>query len=199
LSPAVGTAGPGGDTQPDLPEIVATLEGAGVLSPLSAVPAQVAALSQVLGSTSDAPRRPAPRLPARWASLLAYYGRRQHPPLGTGTGSIGVVLPPVDGARFVLAGIRAGLTGTVLHVVGRGLRATPRQGQDTGLSWWARDDHGGWHLGVIEGWHVAGDDTALRVALLPPLYPGAPGTAEPLTVEVTGTSQRLTAQLAVHW
>jgi hypothetical protein len=219
---AIGRIGPGGgtDRQPDLAEIVTTLEGAGILSPLSGVPAEVAALSQVIGLPGAAPREddlPSPaagsprgdvpgpargggvKLPARWSSVLAHYGRRHQPPPGTGTGSIGAILPEVDGALFLVAGVRCGLTGTVLHVVGRGLRTMPRPGHDTGFSWWLRDDRGTWHLGVIEGWHVTSDDTTLRLALLPPLQPGDPGTAETLTVEVTGASQRLTAQLTVQW
>jgi hypothetical protein len=219
---AIGRIGPGSDAgrQPGLAEIVATLEGAGILSPLSGVPAEVAALSQVISLPGAAPQEgdpssppagsqrgdvPGPsrgggaKLPARWASVLAHYGRRHQPPPGTGTGSIGAVLPEVDGALFLVAGVRSGLTGTVLHVVGRGLRKLPRPGVDTGFSWWLRDDRGTWHLGSIEGWHVASDDTTLRLTLLPPLQPGDPGTAETLTVEITGTRQRLTAQLTVQW
>jgi hypothetical protein len=227
------------DPEPDLAELVATLEGAGVLSPLSAVPAEVAALGQALGvarfatftspaatgpisarttaekpaadsTTSDSSlssgpaidsRAPAslPRLPTRWATVLAYYGRRHQPPLPFGTGSIGAVLPEVDGARFVVAGARTGAQGAVLYVIARGLRTMTPSAQDTGFSWWARDESGGWHLGVVQGWHLASDATALRLTLLPPLRPGDPGTASVLTLEVTGPGHRLTASLPVCW
>ena len=232
------------DPEPDLAELVATLEGAGVLSPLSAVPAEVAALGQALGvarfasftspaaagpisarATSDSPaatgtsagsttsgsalsagpaidaRAPAslPKLPARWATVLAYYGRRHQPSLPSGTGSIGAVLPEVDGARFVVAGARTGAQGAVLYVIARGLRTMTPSVQDTGFSWWVRDESGGWHLGVIQNWHLASDATALRLTLLPPLRPGDPGTASILTLEVTGRGHRLTASLRVCW
>jgi hypothetical protein len=185
--------------KPDLAELVATLEGAGVLSPLSEVPAEVAALGQALGVPGLPVHGCEARLPARWAGVLAYYGRRHQPPLAPGTGSIGAVLPEIDGARFVVAGARTGPQGTVLHVVGRGTPAMIRPGQDPGFSWWARDEAGGWHLGVVQGWHLGTDAAALRLTLLPPLRPGSPGTASTLTVEVTGSAQQLTADLAVHW
>jgi hypothetical protein len=211
------------DPEPDLAELVATLEGGGVLSPLSAVPAEVAALGQALGMArfaaytspaAGAPpadaasadpaadtRAPAgrPKLPARWATVVAYYGRRHQPALPPGTGSIGEVLPHVDGARFVVAGARTGAHGAVLYVIARGLRAMTPSAHDTGFSWWARDESGGWHLGVVQGWHLVNDATALRLTLLPPLRPGDPGTASPLTLEVTGPGHRLTASLRVCW
>jgi hypothetical protein len=194
------------DPEPDLAELVATLEGAGVLSPLSSVPAEVAALGQALGdsrfatfnSTVTASASP-PKLPTRWATVLAHYGRRHLPPLLTGAGSIGAVLPEVDGVRVVVAGVRTSAQGSVLYMVARGLRTTARAGQDTGFSWWARDESDGWHLGVMEGWHLANDAIAARLNLLPPLRPGDPGTSGTLTLELTGPSQRLTAHLKVRW
>jgi hypothetical protein len=129
-------------------------------------------------------------------------------------------MPPVDGARLVIAGVRAGSPETLLHVVARGLptmsRAThlpsaaspgnmapgtagAEAAHDTGLSWWVRAEPGTWHLGVPQSWHAAGHDTTMRLRLLPPLAPGAPGTRSTLTIEVTGTWQRLTADVPVHW
>jgi hypothetical protein len=231
------------DPEPDLAELVVTLESAGALSPLSAVPAEVAALGQALGvprfatftgpavtgtasgpaatattsgsttsgsTTSGSPAAAGtaldsraaaslPKLPARWATVLAYYGRRHQPSLPSGTGSVGAVLPEVDGAQFVVAGARTGAQGTVLYVIARGLRTMTPPAQDTGFSWWARDESGGWHLGVVQGWHLANDTTALRLTLLPPLRPGEPGTASFLTLEVTGPGHRLTASLRACW
>jgi hypothetical protein len=71
--------------------------------------------------------------------------------------------------------------------------------RDTGFSWWARDESGGWHLGVVHGWHLAHDATTLRLTLLPPLRPGDRGTTSMLTLEVTGPGHRLTASLRVCW
>jgi hypothetical protein len=197
----------GHDHEPTLAELVETLEGAGVLSPLSRVPAQVAALVDGLGWRVPGPRQgdrqaQHARLPARWASVLAYYGRRHHPPLTAGTGSIGAVLPEVDGATFVLAGVRASQQGTMLHVVGRGLRpalGVLRPYPDMRFSWWVRDDFGGWHVAVPQGWHTTDNDLRLRLTVLPPLSPGEPGTASTLTLEVTGPRHQLTTDLKVRW
>ena len=192
------------DHEPTLAELVETLEGAGILSPLSPVPAQVAALVDGLGWRVPGSRhgdRPAQqaRLPARWASVLAYYGRRHHPPLAAGTGSIGAVLPEVDGASFVLAGTRASQQGTMLHVVGRGLRPVLRPYPDLRFSWWVRDDFGGWHVAVTQDWHITDNDLRLRLTVLPPLSPGEPGTASTLTLEVTGPRHQFTTDLKVRW
>jgi hypothetical protein len=209
VAPAVGPSPmavvSGGGTpgrEPDLAEVIAILEGARILSPLSPIPAKVAALAQVLGGTGTASglvASPGEKLPARWHAVLAYYGRRGHQPLASGTGSIGVTLPEVDGARFAVAGIHAGRTRTALHVIGRGLRPMPRPGQDLRFSWWACDEADTWHLGMGQAWHLANDDLSMRLVLLPPLRPGDPGSTGTLTLEVTGTTRQLTADLTVHW
>ena len=211
VKPAVGpppfAVASGGTREPraGLAEIIEVLEGARALSPLSRVPAAVAALSQALGvaGLADLDGDPAARrgqeLPARWQAVLAYYGRRAQQPLASGTGSIGGYLPEVDGTRFAVAGVHTSRAGTVLRVVGRGLRPTPGLGQDLRFSWWIGDDEGTWHLAIAQGWHTVNADLALRLVVLPPLRPGTPGSTGTLTLEVTGTTSRLTAQLTVHW
>lgn len=189
------------------------LEAAGALSPLSPVPGQLAALGEWV-ATAGAPGSAHGALPARWATVLAYYARRR-PPVGSPApsgemGAIGAVLPPVDGVRLVIAGIRTSSQGTLMHLAARGLRAFSHApsaspgapattAHDTGLSWWVRDESGAWHLGVVHSWHAVSHDTTLRLLLLPPLAPAAPGTRGTLTFEVTGTWQRLTADVPVHW
>jgi len=195
---SMATSAPGRPSaEPSLPELVATLEGAGALSPLSAVPAQVATLAEALGGpqahTSEV------RLPGRWAAVLAHYGRRHHPPLAAGTGSIGAELPEVEGTRFIIAGVRTSAAGTVLHVVGRGPRRIPLPGQHMGLSWWARDSAGAWHLGMVSTWNLANENLTMRLALFPPLRPREPGSTDTLTFEVTGNTECLTTDLTVHW
>jgi hypothetical protein len=39
----------------------------------------------------------------------------------------------------------------------------------------------------------------MRLALLPPLRPGDPGSTGTLTLEVSGTTGQLTADVTVHW
>jgi hypothetical protein len=213
------TAGHGPLSRPSLPELVATLEGAGVLPVLSAVPAQVARLAEALGGPPGGPRAPEaatisapasrPRsagpgaaeaaLPSRWANVLAHYGRRHHPALAAGTGSIGAELPEVEGASLVIAGVRTSQAGTELHVVGCGRLRMPQPGHDPGLSWWVRDCAGGWHVGTISSWNLANENLTMRLSLYPPLRPGGPGTAEALTLEVIGNTEHLTADLTVRW
>ena len=93
VTPAVGpspiavvSGGGTPDREPDLAEVIAILEGARILSPLSPIPAKVAALAQVLGGTGTASGTDTPgtayqgglgasssvTLPARWHAVLAY-------------------------------------------------------------------------------------------------------------------------------
>ncbi|HEX3965257.1 MAG TPA: hypothetical protein VHZ03_52865 [Trebonia sp.] len=75
----------------------------------------------------------------------------------------------------------------------------PRPHQDMRFSWWARDESGSWHLAVVVAWNLANDNLHMRLALLPPLRPGNPGSTGTLTLEVSGTASQLTADLTVHW
>jgi len=199
--------GPG----PRLPdaELAAILEAAGLLSPLSAAPARVAALGQLLGLAAEGP---ADEVPARWTAVVAHYGRRRRPAPVTGTAAIGVVLPQLDGARFAVAGLHSGGPGSVLHILAEGIRLRMRRGLprrpgdpgpawdsaywDSGFSWWVRDDAGAWHLGAIEEVNpMSGREGLVRMALLPPL--GHATTT--LTLELCGAAQRVTATLPVRW
>lgn len=189
---------PAGHSQPSLAELVATLEAAGALSPLSPAPARLAALGQLLGLPT---KGPADQVPARWMEVIAYYGRRRRPAPLTGTGAIAADLPELDGVRLAIAGLRSGSSGSFLHVLVMGLGPLPRRRPpgppwDAGLSWWIRDDAGGWHLGVVEDVSpVGGPEGVLRLELLPPL--GHATTT--LTVQITGIARQLTAILPVHW
>jgi len=189
---------PPGYNRASLADAVATLEGAGVLSPLSAAPARLAALGQLLGLAMEGP---ADEVPARWTEVMAYYGRRRQLNPVTGTAAIGVALPEVDGARFAIAGLRSGGAGSFLHAVVQGLHGIPRRRApgppvDTGFSMWLRDDAGGWHLATVEDVSpVGGPEGMLRLVLLPPL--GHATTM--LTVQLTGSAQQVTATLPVRW
>jgi hypothetical protein len=195
---ALSLGHPTGHGPSELAETVATLEGAGVLSPLSLAPKRLAALGQLLGLPTQGP---ADQVPARWTEILARYGRRRQPPPVSGTAAIGVALPEIDAARFAIAGLHSGASGTFLHILVQGLRPITRRHppglpDDSGFSWWARDDAGGWHLGAVEDISpVGGPEGLLRLALLPPL--GHPtGT---LTIQVSGHTQQATANLPVRW
>lgn len=194
----LGVGASRGPGQADLAELAGTLEAAGVLSPLSPAPARLAALGQLLGLPMEGP---ASEVPTRWTDVVAHYGRRRRLAPATGTAAIGAVLPDIDSARFAIAGLRSGGSGSFLHIVVRGLRPMPRRRDpgatwDAGFSWWARDDAASWHLGTVEDVSPAGGpEGLLRLTLLPPL--GHATTI--LTVEVTGAAQRVTADLPVRW
>jgi hypothetical protein len=184
--------------QPGPCEAVAALEGAGVLAPLSAAPARLAALGQLLGLATEGP---ADEVPGRWTAVITHYGRRRRLTPVAGTAAIAAELPEIDGARFALAGLRSGGEGTFLHVLVDGLRRPvtlrrPGPPADIGFSWWLRDDADGWHLGAAESVSpVGGREGMLRLALLPPL--GHAATA--LTAEIRGATQQVTATLPVRW
>lgn len=186
-----------GDPSPR--EIAAVLEGAGVLPPLSAAPARLAALGQLLGLATEGPPE---EVPGRWMAVLAHYGRRRRVNPVTGTAAIAAELPEIDGTRFVIAGLRSGSGGTFMHVLVDRLprpvtiRHPRRPSTDFGFSWWFRDDADGWHLGAVEDVSpVGGTEGMLRLALLPPLR----HAASALTAEIRGTTQQVTAHLPVRW
>ena len=189
--------------EPALRDTVSALEAAGALSPLSPVPARVAALGRQLGMTGQkAAAEPGAgaagssiALPEQWTSVLAYHGRRHRPAPWTGTAALGALLPELGGVRFAVAGLHSDPENTVLHVVARGLppsRARPLGlVWSVGFSWWLSDGTGRWHLAVLDGLDDNGTDSALRLALWPPLSRDAAA----LTLQVTGRGSRVTTAL----
>jgi hypothetical protein len=86
-----------------LGDVVAALEAAEVLSPLSQVPGQLAALCASLGVTGHgltAP--PGPELPERWLSLLSHYQRRKPDtaPARDGHAALAVASPSSTGSGW---------------------------------------------------------------------------------------------------
>ena len=196
---ALGDAARGQLSRAGLAELAAILEAAGVLSPLSAAPARLAALGQLLGLATEGP---AGEVPARWTAVMASYGRRRRLAPVSGTAAIGAMLPEIDGARLAIAGLHSGGSGSFLHLLmAGGLRPLPHRrppGQitDAGFSWWSRDDEGGWHLGTVADVSpVGGAEALLRLALLPPVC----HATTTLTVEISGPASQVAANLPVRW
>jgi hypothetical protein len=196
------TAGPLQPAAGGLGDIVAALEAADVLPPLSPVPARLAALCASLGVVKHGIAvPPAHDLPEPWLSLLAHYQRRKPDtvPVREGYAAAAAVLPELDGIRLALLGLHSTEGCSSLHVLARGLR--PENPGPLGvemyfpLSVWLRDSGGRWHAGRPAGWHRNGDEYAVRLQLVPPL---TRSTAW-LEVLAGGRSAEVRTTLPLRW
>ena len=87
----------------------------------------------------------ATRISGSWASVLSG-SRCQDGPQGAVPAA--VVLPEIDGARFVLAGLSSWERQATVLVFAWGWAQAPREFRPRQpFSWWARDDAGRWHVG----------------------------------------------------
>ena len=202
---AAGDArGPAGGAGPG--EIVTALTEAGAIAAGSQVPGQLAALCQLLGAAGHGITVPPAReIPAPWASVLAHRDAPE-PAGGDVLVPLACVLPEMDGARLVLAGLSTAAGKSHLHVVSSGLpRLTTRSAWDwtPGFSWWLRDGAGNWHVATTDDEPCPLGDglQAFWLRLTPPLSPSptpplspplapVPGPAE---IIVTGQTTRIRA------
>jgi hypothetical protein len=177
-----------------LAEVADALTAVGVLNPDSRTVTHLAALCQRRAIEVRGPwaaRAEATELPGPWASVLSA-SRRQDGPRGTAP--VAVVLPEIDGARFVLAGLSSWERQATVLVFAWGWRPFPRDFRpEQPFSWWARDDAGRWHVGRATA-HGAPAGT-FTLELAPPLHPAA----RSLDVILTGRSGRVTATLPLRW
>jgi hypothetical protein len=186
-----------------LGDVIAALEAADVLSPLSPVPGWLATLCASLRiSGHGITVRPAPDLPEPWLSLLAHYQRRKPDtaPVRDGYAAVAVALPELDGIRLALLGLHNSEGGTSIHALARGLVAEGRPvpfgtGTDFPLSVWIRDSGGRWHAARASGWNRADGEYALRLQLVPPL---ARSTAW-IEVLAAGQSAEVRARVPLRW
>ena len=186
-----------------LGDIVAGLEAADVLSPLSPVPARLAALCASLGIGGHGiTAAPAHDLPERWLSLLAHYQRRK-PDLAQvrdGYAAVAAALPELDGIRLALLGLGNTEGGSSLHVLATGLTAEGQAGPlgvdlDFPLSLWLRDSGGRWHAARAARAHRAGGECALWLRLVPPL----PRSTAWIEVLAGGRSAEVRTRLPLRW
>jgi hypothetical protein len=199
-----------------LDDVVEALIAAGVLSPLSPVLGQLAALCDELGitpapvspahaSTAHASTAPACKLPEAWRSVLDYRVRIDDgiPSPGSGFAALAVAFPELDGTTLTLLGLHNHQDETFLHLHVRGVRepayhylaALP-------LLLWLRDDTGGWHtLGgsgtwsTHGGWHTHGDEMTARLPVVPPLLLDSTR----LEIIATGLSAQARMTVALQW
>jgi hypothetical protein len=183
--------------------IIAALEAAGVLSPLSPVPARLATLCASLDLTGHGIAAPPTLdLPEPWLSLLAHYQRRKPEPsqMREGYAALAASLPELDGIRVTLLGLQHTQGGSALHVLVQGRIPEPRPGLldidlNFPLSLWLRDSGGRWHAARPDRCHQAGRERAIRLRLVPPL------TRPTDWVEVLagGRSAEVRATLPLRW
>ena len=186
-----------------LGDIIAGLEAIGVLSPLSPVPARLAALcaSLHIGGHGIA-AAPADDLPEPWLSLLAYYQRRKPDTaqVRDGYAAVTAALPELDGIRLALVGLHNTQGATVLHVLARGVTREGRHGPfsvdlDFPLSFWLRDNGGRWHAAHPVGWNPREPEHAIGLLLVPPL----PRSTTWVEVLAGGRSAEVRAKLPLRW
>jgi hypothetical protein len=184
-------------------EIVAALEAADVLPPLSPVPGQLATLCASLGITDHgitAP--PAAELPEPWLSLLTFYQRRKTGAhrAPDGFAAVTAALPELDGIRLALLGLENRDGRSSLHVLTRGMTRDSHPGL-TGLDFyfplsvWVRDSGGRWHAGRAASWHPSEGEYAARLHVMPAL---PAGTAW-IDLVVTGQTAEIRTRLPLRW
>jgi hypothetical protein len=186
-----------------LGDVVAGLEAADVLSPLSPVPARLATLCASL----DLDRHgitvpPAAVLPEPWLSLLAHFQRRKPEPvqMRDGYAPLAAPLPELDGIRLTLLGLlHAGLSSS-LYVLARGPeRDHPYGPLDIDLAFplsvWLRDSGGRWHAARSDRRHRGGRENTIRLRLVPPLTRPT-GWAE---IIIAGQSAEVRTTLPLRW
>ena len=177
-----------------LAEVAEALTAVGLLSQPSPAASQLAALCarraiEVRGPWASRGR--ATRLPQPWVSVLSGSRRVDGP---QGVSSAAAVLPEIDGARFVLAGLSSWERHATLLVFAWGWSHQPQEFRPRQpFSWWARDDAHRWHVARI-GVHDAATGT-FQLELTPPLHPAA----RSLDIILTGRDGWVTATLPLPW
>ena len=184
-------------------DIIAALEAADVLSPLSPVPARLATLCASLDLTGHGIAAPPTLdLPEPWLSLLAHYQRRKPEPtqMREGYAALAARLPELDGIRLILLGLQHTEGGSALHVLAQGRTPEPRPGPldidlNFPLSLWLRDSGGRWHAARPDRCHQGDRESAIRLRLVPPLT----RPADRVEVLAGGRSAQVRATLPLRW
>jgi hypothetical protein len=183
--------------------VIAALEAAGALSPLSPVPGRLAGLCATLrigghGITAA----PARDLPAPWTSALSQYPRRKpdKQPAASSFAALATALPELSGVRLILLSLHPGDHGTWMNTVAIGEMADGRHSMlglnmSFPLSVWILDSTGGWHVARPDHMHPYEGDYALTLRLVPPLTRSATW----IEVLAAGRSAEVRARLPVHW
>jgi hypothetical protein len=177
-----------------LSEVESALRAVRALPAGSAITAHLAALCQrrsidVRGDLAHRAR--AAGLPGPWASVLS---RSQHRDGRTGVVPLAAVLPELDGARFVLAGLSSWERQLSVPFAAWGWSPRPRVFRPRQpFSWWARYDAGHWYIGRTGPFHSMA--RTFQVEFTPPLHPDA----RSLALILTGSAARVTVSVPLRW
>jgi hypothetical protein len=185
-------------------DIVAALHAAGVLSPDSPLPGQLAGLCARLGIRDHgiaAP--PAGELPEPWQSMLALY-HRPEPQAMLAPGSVAamvVELPELDSARITILGLHHGDRGSILHLLANGVTPEDHWTYSRGVRplplLWIRDSSGRWHTTRMTGSNLSRDtgEALLWLEIVPSLDRGTAW----IEVIAAGQSAEARARLPIGW
>jgi len=200
LAPA--STGPLAELGAGLGDMVAALEAAEVLSPLSPVPGRLATLCASLRVGHGITAAPALDLPEPWLSLLTHYHRRKPDTVAPrdGFAALAAALPELDGIGLVLLGLHNNDGGTLMNALAFGQMPDNQHGplgldMAFPLSVWVRDSAGRWHAARPAGWHQDGGEYQLTLQLVPPL----PRSAAWIEVLAAGSSAEARTRLPLRW
>jgi len=197
-APRAGPLAPGAEGFGD---VIAALQAADALSPLSPVPGQFAALCDRLHLTDHGITAPPARdLPEPWLSMLAHYHRGQAgtAPAADGGAAAAVALPELDGITLAILGLHNCQGRTVVHMHASGPMNQVSYLPAELYYWpvtWIRDNGGRWHATRTLGQSGIGGGTALRVEVVPPLSRATTG----IEVVTTGRSAQARAKMPLRW
>lgn len=180
-----------------LGDIIAALQAAGALSPLSRTPGQLAALCASLQLSGHGLTEPPARdLPERWLSLLEHEHRgTTH--VADGCAAAATILPALDGIKVAILGLHNFDGDTVMHVH---LSGPIRHGnnEDELYYWptiWIRDDEGRWHTTRTRGRSGSGGEIAIRFEVVPPLSRAASW----IEVRAAGPAAEVRGTVPLRW
>jgi hypothetical protein len=197
-APRSGPLAPGAEGFGD---VIAALQAAGALSPLSPVPGQFAALCGRLHLTGHGITAPPARdLPEPWLSMLAHDhpGQAGAVPAAGGGAAAAVALPELDGITLAILGLHNCQGRTVMHMHASGPLNQVSYLPTELYYWpvtWIRDNGGRWHATRKLGQSGNNGGTALRVEVVPPLSRATTG----IEVIATGRSAEARARLPLRW